>query len=355
MKLISRLWQTLTISMVSIIFMAFSGAIVSGAQIEEETPAENFEYAITPDDPHWEQLECVEDKIAACRIQKDVLQNMTNEQLLDAVLNFPFRCEIFYYSSREEGVENLEKISDAYAELIRREDAKDTLIETINQRRCMRTTLTTKEELDDEILVTIILYQKSFQNILSLEEVEDIAGVSTMIDIEVIDENSDIDPLLAYTITTPKGSVVPYLTMSCNHSNEDFHMKEALETANAFGVTVISPGSCKYNCHSYAWFNQSENNSYWINDPSAYMTDGSYNRVMSGTSTSSISAVLGDRVFYGTTSNPTHSALINSSATGVPLATRIVKSKWGASGVFSHTVLNVPSGYDCNNVSVWRR
>ena len=81
----------------------------------------------------------------------------------------------------------------------------------------------------------------------------------------------------------------------------------AAEYADEYNVTIISNGNCKYNCYLYAWYSQSTSNIYWIDDPLAYMTDGSYSRV------------------------------ITSAAIDEPLATRIVTSKWGKMGVYRGT------------------
>lgn len=103
------------------------GLTARGAEIEEENDVDFFEvykYEVTPDDAEWEQLESVEDKISACRIPENVLANMTEEQLLQAVWDFPFVYDVFSYSSTEEGVKNLENICDAYEELISRKMLK---------------------------------------------------------------------------------------------------------------------------------------------------------------------------------------------------------------------------------------
>ena len=125
---------------------------------------------------------------------------------------------------------------------------------------------------------------------------------------------------------------------------------------NTYGVTLVSPGNCSYNCHSYAWYSQSKDNKYWINDPSPYMRDGSYSRVTGGSINSSAEyAKSGDIIVYGGMS---HSAIIVENGGGEPLATRTMISKWGQYGVFRHRGSQVPrgeEGYDTSEVSVWRR
>lgn len=253
------------------------------------------------------------------------------------------------------GVESLETICDAYAELLSRETALKTLITEVDARIETVACVTTEEEINNDIVAMIVLYQDEFQNELSLEEMERVAQISSLIEIgnvDVVRMDESLYPA-STGITTPNGSSVAYETRTCSHSNADYHSALDAQTVKAYGVTLISGGTCKYNCHSYAWYSQSTSNSYWINNPSVYMTDGSYSRVMSGTTSSSgLAAANGDRVYYASN---THSAILSSSATGEPIATRTVKSKWGSLGVFSHTVSNVPSSYDTSSVSCWHR
>ena len=41
-------------------------------------------------------------------------------------------------------------------------------------------------------------------------------------------------------------------------------------------ATKLREATTNYNCHSYAWHLQTLPNVFWINDPSPYMTDGSW-------------------------------------------------------------------------------
>lgn len=74
-------------------------------------------------------------------------------------------------------------------------------------------------------------------------------------------------------------------------------------------------------------------------------------------STSASGAVAGDVVFFGTTSNlnSAHSAVLTGSSTGEPIATRIMISKWGSNGVFSHRASQMPDSYDISTVTIWHR
>ena len=354
----SKFIQKMKVSvMVTLIFaVTLGGSLAVKADEEELVSMQKYEYPVTPEDDAWDKLESVEEKISACRIPQSILENMTDEQLLQAILDFPFWCDVFVYSSREEGVCNFEEICDAYAELVKRESAVEVLKDGMTTNTFARSvSVDVQDEINNEILSTLILYQNDFQEELTMEEIQEIAQVSSTIEINMLDEKASASTYATYTIKTPNGTAVPYITRACSHSTSSYHKTIDKQVADTYGVSIVSYGSCKYNCHSYAWYSQSTSNSYWINNPSVYMTDGSYSKVASGLNTSSSNVASGDRVFYGTTSSPSHSGIFTSSATGEPIATRTVKSKWGECGVFKHSVSNVPSIYDLKNISAWHR
>ncbi len=89
-------------------------------------------------------------------------------------------------------------------------------------------------------------------------------------------------------------------------------------------ATFVSDSTTVYNCHSYAWYSSSTSNPYWMNDPSSYMSDGSYTRVYS--------ALQSSRVFFPVGN---HSMKIYD-AYGRALSTATVISKWGSAPVFIH-------------------
>lgn len=53
-------------------------------------------YDILPGDPEWEQLGSVESKIQACSIDDEVLRNLSDEELMRAVLDYPFIIDVFW-------------------------------------------------------------------------------------------------------------------------------------------------------------------------------------------------------------------------------------------------------------------
>ncbi|MBV9791948.1 MAG: hypothetical protein JOZ51_27425, partial [Chloroflexi bacterium] len=82
------------------------------------------------------------------------------------------------------------------------------------------------------------------------------------------------------TVYTPYSSAVTAIAMTTELTSSQ------ISSANSYVASVYpqavreTNASRKYNCHSYAWHNQSTSNSIWINTPGddTYWTDGSYTR-----------------------------------------------------------------------------
>ncbi len=156
-------------------------------------------------------------------------------------------------------------------------------------------------------------------------------------------------------VTTPRGSrvqtyydldetLLPYKRQQVNS-----------ELASQYGMTIVSQGTSKYNCHSYAWYSTATTNKHWINYPSPYMTDGSYSRVYSGDgggTAINYGIYKCDKVYYA---NNTHSAILANSPNGEPILNQYVYSKWGEYGVFKHKIGSVLSSYDKSNITIWHK
>ena len=158
---------------------------------------------------------------------------------------------------------------------------------------------------------------------------------------------------------------VPYSSVDV-YIYEEIHTNECHDAMDqvildTYAVTRVSRGTCRYNCHSYAWYSQSTSNTYWIPDPTPFMDSGNYTRKYIGlvsTPASSTSVRYGDIIFYGDVNGDSgtwHSAIyISQSNTPAPLATHRCISKWGSLGVFEHAMSIVPAEYDTSIITAWR-
>ena len=76
------------------------------------------------------------------------------------------------------------------------------------------------------------------------------------------------------TIKTPKGTEVRARKYLDNHVNTSESIAEFKRKRK--DATVVKPGWSGSNCHAYTWPGRSD---LWLQNPGAYMSDGSYKRV----------------------------------------------------------------------------
>ena len=140
----------------------------------------------------WSDLN-TRDKVELCRIPQETLESMSDEQLMQAVLDYPFISEIHMYPTMEYGVEVFESICDAYAELIERECGLETMIEVVNQRVAKGVdNITAEEEIQNDQLATMIFYQMKFQDELTDDEKEIVKSISRLVQNYEIDKEEGI-------------------------------------------------------------------------------------------------------------------------------------------------------------------
>ncbi len=138
-----------------------------------------------------------------------------------------------------------------------------------------------------------------------------------------------------YYVKTPKGSSVEVYKLGHNAS----------ESAAAYNYTVknypnaliIGAATTNYNCHTYAWYSQSTNNIYWMNNPGKYMEDGSYSKV--GTTPTAVNQKV-CYIQYPLTNPYIHSGIVYK----ISGTTITLQSKWGAGPLVIHNVSYSPYG-----------
>lgn len=116
----------------------------------------------------------------------------------------------------------------------------------------------------------------------------------------------------------------------------------ARDYPSAVKIGEVDP---KYNCHSYAVYGQGYANSYWINNPSVFYTDGSYVQVSD--------SIYPQYVLYYDSSIVSNTGLpyVHSA---IQISATTFKSKWGAMGVYLHTLHDCPYYDAAYSISNWR-
>ncbi len=148
------------------------------------------------------------------------------------------------------------------------------------------------------------------------------------------------------TVYTPNGSEVEVLIDKRTMSQTDINNCNSNGNKKVPQATLIADSTNKYNCHSYAWYQQSTDKPYWMNDPSKYYTDGSYYRTYT--------PKINDRIcYFDKSGNNLHSGIIIDKYSGVSNSVcgdadmYKVVSKWGAWGLYEHRGDQCPYTSSC--------
>lgn len=81
-----------------------------------------YQYPVTSYDAEWQNYPHVQEKYVACHIPDEIIQELSTEELLELVLDFPLLINIYAYSSYDEGVKEVAKQFNGMAELLKRTD-----------------------------------------------------------------------------------------------------------------------------------------------------------------------------------------------------------------------------------------
>lgn len=139
-----------------------------------------------------------------------------------------------------------------------------------------------------------------------------------------------IEPLATYntTVRTPRGSAVAALVITDQWTSAQMAQINLDIQRSYPSVTRLRQPSKAYNCHAYAWHRQAATSNVWINNPSLYMSDGSYIPVAGSSYVNTIPSggnVSGRKVNYV---SGAHSAIVYGNG--------YFDSKWGQAGLYRH-------------------
>ena len=306
--------------------------------VEADEMVEDFYiYPLTVDSENWFDY-TVKEKSEMLKIDETILSNMSDRQLVYAIADYPYLCDIYLYGvSISDGIDQVKQYCSALGELSKRTSFHESLekygTEIIN--RCIEETSDWKRFNCLEAMNDLIEFSKG--NCSHLHESTD---------------NKEYN-------STKAAPTVPYYLYPEDHTANQHLYWDYNQVLNVYNIISYDRiGSCRYNCHSYAWYSQLATNIYWIPDPTGYTTSGNYSQLYGGNVSSSIYTIgmsVGDIIFYQSGNTSTmHSVLfVGNPSNGAPLADATVQSKWGSYGVFTHRLTEVPVGYDYTYISIW--
>lgn len=283
---------------------------------EVQASDEAHVYTVRPGSEEWKTM-TLEERLASCAVSAEEVAGMSTPALVETVLNYPYLLNIYAYNSIDEGIEMVSSHFPGLTELFSRTDGVEAL-----QNYCA---VQAQTQADSEASL-------------------DVYNAETLI--SAISSTMPASPkLTGATVHTPKGSAVAaYIDTTWNDHNSTQARADQVSTAYLEvypSARILRTSNPRYNCHSYAWYSTSSSNRYWLDDPGAYVTDGSYIKDY---------ARVNHKITYRTINNNRyiHSGIITSISGG----TTTVSSKWGSLALFSHEHFDCPYLADSVGASV---
>ena len=315
-----------------------------------------FDYPVKPGTEEWKKLD-LSSRRKACEIPENILKKLTTKQLVDIVLEYPYFMDIYAFNSIQVGFKTIYDRFNGLRELLERKDAGSELIEKYKTMNVIEKG--NSLQMFDFANIEVLLGQEKILNQLSLSDSNELFEIASIkyeqkknnvkfgftvpIFYKTINEQNNVT---YYNVYTPQGTAVQVFKMLdySPDTPEEIQKGNDYVDNNYPSVTIIREGTKGYNCHSYAWYSQSSDNEYWMQNPSAYMTDGSYGLIEHSWATT------GTKVYYG--SNADHSGIVNGRVLGPPapgttlMDLILVESKWGAYGLIKHRIKDCPFEVD---------
>jgi hypothetical protein len=350
------LFGILIISLVLLVTLIFTP--IAQAQVLEDAAAYDvYKYPVLPGTDAWKAFNTYDEMIAACQVPDDLLKNMPTKGLVETVLNHPLiKCSRIF-NDLQQGFEETISRFNSVSELFNRRDAGSVLLSYY----CTFDPPTFKEGWTDIQKIDYIYSIQDIELLLSQDAIlETLTAVQRQELIAVAENKNQImqenqfihgnydDRVISLLIEKVSGrqyseraTMVPIETP--NHTIiyawamvpivKPYGDELTTVEKNALtyyqqlffpNVSVLRLPTAMYNCHSYAWYNQSVGNQIAIDsgDQYAYWLDGSYDPY-TGT------PYAGLKINYA---SDDHSAIVHSYSGGILK----YKSKWGQAGLYIH-------------------
>lgn len=253
-----------------------------------------------------------DEKIDLLQIPTDSLKNMSTDELIESVKNYPLYMDMFAFESYSEGFESLLGSFNGLSELVNRQDAYSKLNK-------LRKELYSSDSLKSTYIKSIINHVETQYSPNRKNGFEKKYSI-------------DFNYVPTATLHTPNGTGVDALIRGELLSSDDINEINNYVSETYPNAVLLAPPTSEYNCHSYAWYSQYPGNVFWINDPTPYMTDGSYH-ISPG--------MIGDKVYYSEVGNE-HSGIVSGGSAANNYDNLIVTSKWGNWGLMRHEAKDSP-------------
>jgi hypothetical protein len=87
-----------------------------------------WDYPIKPGSSQWRSFKTTNEMIQVCQIPEDVLKKLTTEELIRVCMNYPLLRDYTSSNSPYIGIMSTMKISNGFAELVKRKDSSKALL-----------------------------------------------------------------------------------------------------------------------------------------------------------------------------------------------------------------------------------
>lgn len=303
------------------------------------------------------------EKVSLCQLPDSLMNDLPTDELLNWVLDYPLLAEIYAYDNEQIGFNAVYEQFNGLQELFTRNDAGEKILEKYENTQIIKNTSENTSSVFSIAYLEILLMQEDILNQFDSDKMSEvfdevnekyidkkqyptiygITADTAYKTLEVQDINEAKTMRASGTVYTPKGSAVSVFNYTPELSSAEKNELSAWVKNNYPNASEKSTATRNYNCHSYAWYSQNTNtNKWWMNDPSKYMSDGSYQKQSY--------AKVGQRIYYGASGNE-HSGIV--SALGRGGYNSYITSKWGQMPLVYHFYTDCPYWTDNSDISFW--
>ncbi len=137
-------------------------------------------YKCTPDDEEWKSM-TLDEKKKNTEIRDEKLAKLTDEELIDAIKEYPFLIDLYAFDSITDGIRHVTEECDAYKELLHRKNGARILSQYIKKSIKDPDKVSADRQIKIESLSALLLYQPKFvdqASILDFKGIEKLSNVS---------------------------------------------------------------------------------------------------------------------------------------------------------------------------------
>lgn len=266
---------------------------------------EPLTFLLSRDSSAWTSIGSLQGRFDACTVPQQILDNMTTEAIVESVINYPLNYLVLFYNDPMDAVNLIFEKSTLHQELASRTEATSELIGLFSEtyvKMGEKTLLTDDskqlsytDEMFLEYMISLDCFSKNLDektaallcDAVGTKAQERLAkpetySISSLEPLMAIDKAASLNMLryatkggeiiASITILTPLGKEIEGLIIN-EITDQEKSTATQIAVANYPNAVVLGPSTALYNCHSYAWHNDSTNNTVWINSTKFFSGD----------------------------------------------------------------------------------